>query len=524
MGRFSLLSRKGWTKLKGLFSRVEEEESIELTVTASRPVVNDHSPLAPRYDDPPPGEAVPSPPPVVSDLGHQDDPPLLLLNDPDEPPRDEAVTSSDPPSSEPDPLPPSDHRDDPPLEEKLIHSPPTASKPDPPPSLGPQDDSPRNGQPSSLSSLPVELLLHITTFLDPVSSACLALTNRGAYWHLSETYLTFLRAGRSRSRSTYLRLLEKDPVFGRHLWYCHVCRSLHPFGAHWSPLRVREEPWAWHQNMYLGQDYVRRRHRAWRFPAVLHRDRAEIWYHHARLVMNRHLHGPACGLPLSILSIDVPAHTVKPHVAVEHSTRARIIRGGLYLKRTVTIFPERASTMWEQFWPHLFMSIIRICHHTEIQQPPARRDNGGKVIPESVPLPDPPCPETSTAFTAHHVEDTTDISEDGPEFHAESCRHCPTDFVIRRIYHPAAFDTPPTPPRDYPRGINVPLMNGFQQSQPARRGWYIVCHSYHQLGACRDAEAPAYRGLFDEKHRGYRTVIHPYGRVRRRWLAAEVSA
>jgi hypothetical protein len=122
----------------------------------------------------------------------------------------------------------------------------------------------------SLSSLPVEILLHIQDHLPLSSAACLILCSRHMMAALGSQSLCSLKAdGQARERRLLLITLQKDlPEW----LLCYPCSRFHPVKPHEGPRdiwRYDREPTCVQENgvAYLTTDY-------------------RIRYQHAQLVMN----------------------------------------------------------------------------------------------------------------------------------------------------------------------------------------------------------------------------------------------
>lgn len=410
-----------------------------------------------------------------------------------------------------------------------VTSPPTSFrlKEDPEPVSSPNSDDHPPPPPSPQSALPLldlpeELIIYIAGFLDTSSEACFALACTASH------KILYQPAVHSGDRwIAFLKLLEKDATFGRQLWYCHVCKGLHRFEKWWSPQRSRNEPWTWHEAMNLSQEVDCRKHSNWRLPLIRDGSHVEMRWHHARLVMNQYFNGPQCGLPISVLFASVPAHSIRPHLAVEHSTSARIISGELFLERRIVLFPELASTSWDDFWMAVEMSDIHICHHNRTRCTRQMRGNRWRQIPALELVKERPVARSPGGRVSHCNFWHRTSADNNTGVAVKSCHHCSTDYTIRQVYDP--------------KRLILPLMNGSQptrskcnvlqrlvpqqveNSQSIRR-WYVAFQTWHQVGACQEADDGNYLGLISERDATSRNwTMHPGGIVRDRWLTAEPS-
>ncbi|KAI2624911.1 hypothetical protein GGR54DRAFT_594151 [Hypoxylon sp. NC1633] len=159
---------------------------------------------------------------------------------------------------------------------------------------------------SLLLTQPLDILLEIADKLPPESSLALSLTCKVAFG-------TFFPSPSVRvpkqNLERFLLLLEKD-VSDR-LFYCHLCRRLHPFSHSWEPHRRcqdrRELLCSTMCYSYLP---------------------LSIGFYHVQLVMNEHFFGPGRGLSLGQLTVDHPSLTTKGwHV----NSMAKIIMDQLYI-------------------------------------------------------------------------------------------------------------------------------------------------------------------------------------------------
>lgn len=126
----------------------------------------------------------------------------------------------------------------------------------------------------------------------------------------------------------YLPLLEKD--YGGNHYYCHTCRRLHPFDPEMTSALETDPflpPWD-DDKPCLVLNSVH-----------LDGSAVTISFHHIRLVINRHLHKPPAGLPLSIFRLDNPSSPTSTRTPLRwhQSWSARIIDNELFLRCTRTL-------------------------------------------------------------------------------------------------------------------------------------------------------------------------------------------
>ncbi|KAF2129292.1 hypothetical protein P153DRAFT_290658 [Dothidotthia symphoricarpi CBS 119687] len=139
-----------------------------------------------------------------------------------------------------------------------------------------------------LLALPVELIQHITTYLDAPSSASLCLCTRYLSYALGTAPLTgHLEAAKTRfeRRSIIEGVVER--AFPGH-WFCAWCDVFHAWDASTSPSNILEK----HRDCAAFNSYL---------PAG-ERYTYTLAYHHIRLALAHHALGPEYGIPLSALS------------------------------------------------------------------------------------------------------------------------------------------------------------------------------------------------------------------------------
>jgi hypothetical protein len=139
-----------------------------------------------------------------------------------------------------------------------------------------------------LLSLPIELIQHVTSYLDAESSASFCLSSRYIYYALGSDCLSqYINSSKNRfaKRRTIESIVER--AFPDH-WFCAWCDVFHAWDASSSPTN--------------GQGVGRRRDCA-EFNSYLSAgDEYKLRFHHIRLAISRSLHGPEHGIPLSSLT------------------------------------------------------------------------------------------------------------------------------------------------------------------------------------------------------------------------------
>ncbi|KAH7068972.1 hypothetical protein BKA63DRAFT_98741 [Paraphoma chrysanthemicola] len=200
-------------------------------------------------------------------------------------------------------------------------------------------------QTAPILTLPIEILQQITAYLDTASAAPFSLSSRYIYYALGSTHLSSrINASKSRfeKRTTISALVER--AFPDH-WFCAWCDKFHA----WNPTTTSPtNPSDGHGrdctdfNSYLTTstgkdqgDYILR-------------------YHHIRLALAHHSHGPSHGIPLSTFShsttsmpklhrTPIPAHlTISARIVhgrfILHATHALIIPASLSTNRNILTY------------------------------------------------------------------------------------------------------------------------------------------------------------------------------------------
>lgn len=193
-----------------------------------------------------------------------------------------------------------------------------------------------------LSSLPVEILLHIQDFLPISSAACLNLCSRHLKTVLGSRALDSLRAeDQIPERRGFLMLLQKDLPD----WlFCHPCTLLHP-------VKVLEGPWdRWHYEgeppcvqlkgcIYLAIDF-------------------NIRYQHAQVLMNQYRSGRSYTKHLEALSFKFSR--ISRNSTLEGSIWGEIVAGQLLLR-----FTQRFCMLPEHSIRDIQTGLHSICPHLE---------------------------------------------------------------------------------------------------------------------------------------------------------------
>jgi hypothetical protein len=146
-------------------------------------------------------------------------------------------------------------------------------------------------QDAPILTLPLELIQHITTYLGPGASASFSLTSRYIYYALGSDCLTrYINKSKNRfaKRQTIEAVVER--AFPAH-WFCAWCDVFHKWSGEGTGPKV---------GVGSGKDKGRD---CAEFNSYLEAgDGYVLRFHHIRLALAHHLHGPAHGIPLSSLS------------------------------------------------------------------------------------------------------------------------------------------------------------------------------------------------------------------------------
>lgn len=190
-------------------------------------------------------------------------------------------------------------------------------------------------QPLSLSTLassnslvlrqPRDIILSIADHLPLESIAALSLTNKDLWLLLNGDARLRELSNEASAKEEFLQLIERE--LGHKYYYCHECTRLHLFKGDWALSRLEDDGGRKYQS--LGPCF--RKYGANMTMASIH-----FPYPLARLVMNRHLHGPTHGLPLSALECEVRRffRTSTPAVEWKVTWTARIWNNMLYMHST----------------------------------------------------------------------------------------------------------------------------------------------------------------------------------------------
>ncbi|KAH7127943.1 hypothetical protein B0J13DRAFT_530626 [Dactylonectria estremocensis] len=301
-----------------------------------------------------------------------------------------------------------------------------------------------------LEKIPHELVTQIGSQLTDASRLSFALTCRPIF----DTFFNEDKQPRlatRKDREEFLQLLEKDVA---NLYFCYDCAVLHPwtyrFGVTY-PLFV---------NRACANSY--------RHEILLH-GYEHLMFYPARLFINRHLHGPSHGLPLSKLEGRWKSNSPNG-VRMQVARRARILDGELFVWVSYTFNDTQGQggnlrRLFEQ-------TDVSICAH--VHTTGGYRFPQGKCVVEGLKRP-------SLEVPFIPCENTT-----------ESCPKCLTDYSFKVI------------------------------RQSKKLGWTVTIDIFKQLGSCRSPfdwkwRCLSERGGLNEP----RSLHYKAGVVRERWAMAE---
>lgn len=325
---------------------------------------------------------------------------------------------------------------------------------------------------SPFLNLPIDVVLLVVDHLrqTPESIHILALTCKS----LRKLLNSSAPALSPRARDSLLIILEKDPGIGSRAYFCPICRALHNFSPTWGPLTHE------HKLCNPQIEYSHRCYADVRFPLRL--GTYGLGYHHARLVMNRHLHGVPCGLPLRNLdAVAIPGQMVP---LWKQTWSAKIIDNELFLCAVHTINSSGISDT-------VLRSLIDRAYHYHI------------------------CHHIDPSHQVAALERTTVSSGGTGELFSE-CRNVLGSCYICLTDHCTTIER-----RRRQRNV---LTGAFARNQAVGWDWAITIVAYHQLGSCRsptDWKWGTITGSVQIKVGDWR-INRPYppGSVRAKWLGS----
>lgn len=298
---------------------------------------------------------------------------------------------------------------------------------------------------SNLKQLPEDIIYLFQTHLDPVAKIAFSLACRGLY----KTYFAGARIARESLHHTEKRrivfLLEKD-VANRE-FFCPYCRRFRSFGPGWRVGLGACSFETSHNTSQGDQSLAVQRDSCPGRSLTLNDIRGpEVSFHLGRLVMNRHVFGEDCGLPLSCLEVtDLPVKAQgegKYAFTWKQTQRARIIHGQLYLRCTHVLDQAEQDDIDAVTLKRGLNALSRynFCKHRYTGTPDFNPGLFKRwMLPGSSRL------EDRDQFIAHS----------GSEF---GCQYCSTDYTTSAEW----------------------------REEPCGKGsWVIQVDAYHQLGVFR---------------------------------------
>ncbi|KAK2052880.1 hypothetical protein LY76DRAFT_305349 [Colletotrichum caudatum] len=311
--------------------------------------------------------------------------------------------------------------------------------------------------------LPPEIMLMVISYLSPEAVLSLALTCRSLYC----SYFPESPILNTHSKDALLTLLERDVP---KLLYCPECAILHP----WRRIR---------RCVVLSgvRTGLSCRYNGFHSPSRL----GEMTYHHARLIMNRHLYGNAHGFPVGILN-EGKRQFYGGDVCADHmyTWRARIIDNELFLHIHETVYHPEGDMFKLERWLY-YAEEGRICKHRMAWDPPRSNSRLNVGLDAELELNDGHCNSVPLpAFLADMQRNTT-----------LSCPLCPTDAEITTNWH------------------------------GGRKKWSVEMKTWRQFGTCRSPSDPMWESLtftvhtappWNRQEEGY-----PPGAIRYKWNKAD---
>ncbi|KAI1109885.1 hypothetical protein F5Y14DRAFT_444367 [Nemania sp. NC0429] len=299
-----------------------------------------------------------------------------------------------------------------------------------------------------LSNAPVDVFLLISDQLSGDALAALSLTCK-SFYILLKARLQLLGA----DREALLLLLEKD--LGDKLYYCPFCSRLHPFSPSWTPLDFDLRRRKIQSCCYEGCPV---RGEAFRLGNLC---RYTLGYHHARLVMNRHLFGAPNGLPLENLHRHIVEYRCRGGRPWTQNLSAKIVDNELFLQATHSFYgPDSIAYGGTPGHQRHF-----ICPHIMTSIPPGYDWDVFDTISE---LKD---------HGLHRLMPCQDV--------LHHCSRCLTDFQITiervKICERSLRAASMASQRGWVDD-GTPIYDWYEVVEA---GWQITIVAYHQFGSCR---------------------------------------
>ncbi|KAI0585595.1 hypothetical protein PtrEW7m1_001707 [Pyrenophora tritici-repentis] len=210
-------------------------------------------------------------------------------------------------------------------------------------------------------SLPIELIRHVNTYLDTATAASFCLSSRYIYYALGTNVLTRHIDG-SKNRFEKRRVIEEvvERAFPGH-WFCAWCDKFHAWDASESPNHAEPSPPQsprWTKTTTTTPSPPKQRECLDYNSYLTGSPTYTLRYHHIRLALNAHLHGPSHGIPLSTFSHDhkTMARISKTPVPTTLRIRARISQTNNFLLHTsfaiiLPSFTTHSKHLLKHLWP-----------------------------------------------------------------------------------------------------------------------------------------------------------------------------
>ena len=302
---------------------------------------------------------------------------------------------------------------------------------------------------AAILELPADVLFLVSDHLDAASVHSFALTCRDLYCVGFPKTERKLKAPEKRA---LLTLLERDRFSQGH-YYCHKCNKLHSFEPECGPTGVEVTD----ASVKCGlRDVFAPTGNTFGFG-----------YHHARLVMNRHLYGPEYGIPIENICVSHEAQ--RGNLTVSCSTKAKIIHDELFLHRTYTFtVPNGAVSEFRKCTGH---RDFRLCEHLPLLRSSSVYQQG---IPELQARPIDGASATTATTT---TEEQFLACEQAPG----SCGLCLLDYDIS-IERAAGDGNAPA------SDSTAAAAAAASDSHATGCVWQVTINAYHQLGDCRSPD------------------------------------
>jgi len=303
--------------------------------------------------------------------------------------------------------------------------------------------------------LPVEIILMVVAYLDGCSLASLSLTCKSLHGLWDPYSMPLILPDKEK----LLLWLERDIPY---IYYCHHCTKLHRWHGRWSRSIAP---------FYLERLLCKQNSDNHFYIPIT----CQIPYHHARLVMNRHLYGRNHGLPLHVLNERARSSHHPDGVIDSRSQHARIFNQQLLILSTISMTHRRGDPL--ALRDHIDRAGHLVCKHLTLRQ----------GYPDSYPTPLPQLAKGTgpDAFLACSLVNG-------------SCNSCLTDYTIDIIW------------------------------QGAKKGYRIEVLVYRGLGDCRTPFSwhwrTASRLFRDEQPRLAYSSEYRLGGVREQWNKAGYMA